>query len=50
MNLAGKNDRFAIKDSIRSIVYQLLICKQKTTNLTTFQAGSGKKTLRTTTY
>ena len=43
MKLANKNNTFSIKESIMSIVFQLPICKQKTTNVTPFQALFGRK-------
>ena len=44
MILANKNSKFTIKESIMSILYQLRICKQKTTNVTPLQAHFGRKT------
>ena len=38
MKLDNRNKSFTIKEAIKSIVYQLRICKQKTTNVTPFQA------------
>ena len=38
MKLDNRNNTFTIKEAIKSIVYQLRICKQKTTNVTLFQA------------
>ena len=43
MKLDSRNNTFAIKEAINSIVYQLRICKQKTANVTPFQAHFGKK-------
>ena len=43
MKLDSRNNTFTIKEAIKSIVYQLRICKQKTTNVTTFQAHFGRK-------
>ena len=43
MKLDTRNNTFTIKEAIRSIVYQLRICKQKTTNVTPFQAHFGRK-------
>ena len=43
MELDNRNKTFTIKEAIKSIVYQLRICKQKTTNVTTFQAHFGRK-------
>ena len=43
MELANRNNTFTIKEAIKSIVYQLRICKQKTTNLTPFKAHFGRK-------
>ena len=41
MKLDNRNKTFTIKEAI--IVYQLRICNQKTTNVTTFQAHFGRK-------
>ena len=41
--LNNGNNTFTIKEAINSIVYQLRICKQKTTNVTPFQAHFGRK-------
>ena len=43
MKLDSRNNTFTIKEAIKSIVYQLRICKQKTTNVTAFQAHYGRK-------
>ena len=43
MKLANNNSTFTIKESTNAIVYQLRICKQRTTNLTPFQAHFGRK-------
>ena len=43
MKLDNRNNTFTIKDAIKSIVYQLRICKQKTTNVTPFKAHFGRK-------
>ena len=43
MKLANKKITFKIKESIKSIVHQIYICKQKTTNVTPFQAHFTKK-------
>ena len=44
MKLDSRNNTFTIKEAIRSIVYQLRICKPKTTtNVTPFQAHFGRK-------
>ena len=43
MKLDNRNQSFTIKEAIKSIVYQLRICKQKTTNVTPFQAHFGRK-------
>ena len=43
MKLDSRNNTFTIKEAIKSIVYQLRISKQKTTNLTTFQAHFRRK-------
>ena len=43
MKLDSRNNTFTIKEAIKSIVYQLRICKQKTTNVTPFQAHFGRK-------
>ena len=43
MKLDSRNITFTIKEAIKSIVYQLSICKQKTTNVTPFQAHFGRK-------
>ena len=43
MKLDTRNNTFTIKEAIKSIVYQLRICKQKTTNVTPFQAHFGRK-------
>ena len=41
--LDNRNKTFTIKEAIKSIIYQLRICKQKTTNVTPFQAHFGRK-------
>ena len=43
MKLDSRNNTFTIKEAIKSIVYHLRICKQKTTNVTPFQAQFGRK-------
>ena len=43
MKLDNRNNPFIIKEAIKSIVYQLRICKQKKTNITPFQAHFGRK-------
>ena len=43
MKLDNRNKTFTIKEEIKSIIYQLRICKQKTTNVTPFQAHFGRK-------
>ena len=43
MKLDSRNTTFTIKEAIKSIVYQLRICKQPTTNVTPFQAHFGRK-------
>ena len=43
MKLANKKSTFAIKESIKSILYQLRLCKQNTKNVTTFQTHFGRK-------
>ena len=43
MKLDSRNNTFTIKEAKKSIVYQLRICKQKTTNVTPFQAHFGRK-------
>ena len=43
MKLDNRNNTFTIKETIKSIVYQLRICKQKRTNVTPFQAHFGRK-------
>ena len=43
MKLANRNNKFTNKDAMKSIVYQLCICKQKTTNVAPFQAHFGRK-------
>ena len=43
MKLDNRNNTFTIKEAIKSIVYPLRICKQKTTNVTPFQAHFGRK-------
>ena len=43
MKLDNRNKSFTIKEAIKSIVYQLRICKRKTTNVTPFQAHFGRK-------
>ena len=43
MKLDSGNNTFTIKEAINSILYQLRICQQKTTNVTSFQAHFGRK-------
>ena len=43
MKIDNRNNTFTIKEAIKSIVYQLRICKQKTTNVTPFHAHFGRK-------
>ena len=43
LKLDNRNNTFSIKEAIKSIVYQLRICKQKTTHVTPFQAHFGRK-------
>ena len=43
MMLDSRNNTFTIKEAKKSIVYQLRICKQNTTNVTPFQAHFGRK-------
>ena len=43
MEIDNRNNIFTIQEAIKSIVYQLRICKQKTTKVTPFQAHFGKK-------
>ena len=43
MKLDNRNQSFTIKEAIKSIVYQLRICKQKTTNVTPFQSHFRRK-------
>ena len=43
MKLENRNNTFTIKEAIKSIVYQLRIFKQKTINVTPFQAHFGRK-------
>ena len=43
MKLDSRKNTFTIKEAIKSIVYQLRICKQKTTNVTPLQAHFGRK-------
>ena len=43
MNIDSRNNTFTIKEAINWIVYQLRICKKKTTNVTPFQAHFKKK-------
>ena len=43
MKSGSRNNTFAITEAIKSIVYQLRICKQKTTNVTPFLAHFGRK-------
>ena len=43
MKLDNRNKTFTIKEAIKSIVYQLRICKQKTTRVTPFQAHLRRK-------
>ena len=49
MKLNSRNNTFTIKKAIKSIVYQLRICKQKRTNVTPFQAHFGRKAAKNTT-
>ena len=42
MKLDSRNNTFTITEAIKSIVYQLRICKQKTTNVAPFQAHFGR--------
>ena len=43
IKLDKRNNTFTIKEAIKSIVNQLRICKQKTTNVTPFQAHFRRK-------
>ena len=43
MKLDSRNNTSTIKETKKSIVYQLRICKQKTSNVTPFQAHFGRK-------
>ena len=43
MKLDNRNNTLTIKEAMKSIVYQLRICKQKTTNATPFQAHFARK-------
>ena len=43
MKIDNRNNTFTIKEAIKSIVFQLSLCKQKTTNVTPFQAHFGRK-------
>ena len=43
IKLDSRNKTFTIKETIKSIVYQLRICKQKATKVTPFQAQFGRK-------
>ena len=43
MKLDNRNHSFTTKEAKKSIVYHLRICKQKTTNVTPFQAHFGRK-------
>ena len=43
MKLDSRNNTCTIKEAIKSIVYQLRICKQNTTNVTSFKAHFGRK-------
>ena len=43
MKLDNRSNTFTIKEAIKSTVYQLSICKQKTTNVTPFQEHFGRK-------
>ena len=43
LKLDNRNQSFTIKEAIKSIVYQLRICKQKRTNVAPFQAHVGRK-------
>ena len=42
MKLDSRDNTFTIKEAKKSIVYQLRRCKQKTTNVTPFQAHFGR--------
>ena len=43
IKLDSRNNKFKIEEALKSIVYQLQISKQKTTNVTPFQAHFGRK-------
>ena len=43
MKLANRNKAITNKGTIKSIVYQLRMCKQQTTNLAPFRAHFGRK-------
>ena len=43
MKLSARKNTFTIKEAIKSVFYQLRIYKQKTTNVTSFQAHFGRK-------
>ena len=43
MKLNNRNNKFTIKEAIKSTVYQLRICKQKTKNVTPFKAHFARK-------
>ena len=43
MKLDNRNKTFTIKEAKESKVYQLRFCKQKTTNVTRFQAHFGRE-------
>ena len=43
MKLASESSTFTIQEVIMPIVFELSICKQKTTNVTPFEAHFGKK-------
>ena len=42
IKLDNRNNTFTIKEAIKLIVYQLSVCKQKTTKVTHFQAHFGR--------
>ena len=43
MKIGSKNNTFTVEESMKSIVYQLRIYKQKTANVKPFQAHFGRK-------
>ena len=43
MVISSSSNAFTVKESIKSLVNQLLICKKKTTNVTPFPAYIGRK-------